>query len=84
MLRSDIDDFPYDRNDKGIWYLVITHTKKDGINLKAFSAAKKHLLRRHVKTLQAKGVEFRVLGSWHGQWRTDLFVLDEIILERIG
>jgi hypothetical protein len=65
--------FPFERTDNGIWYFIV---KSDEIiEYKSTVSNQKDLVRDISKYLR-HGFKFQLMGVWHGQYRTDIFVLE--------
>ena len=72
-IRNDIQYFPFDSKDRGVWYLVIDWDKKTE---QAFSYVQEKrdlipFLSSIIKNNQTNN--FTLFGVWNGQYKTDLF-----------
>jgi hypothetical protein len=71
--EGETDSFPFDRTDNGIWYFTV---KSDEITpYKSTMTDQKDLVIELNKMLRS-GRKFQLFGVWHGQYKTDIFVLD--------
>lgn len=73
MIRKDLKDFPFERRNKSVWYILINFEKK---TLKDFYsvADKSNLVSVLKKILDNKNENnFKLLGSWLGEWSADSF-----------
>jgi hypothetical protein len=79
------DGFPWDSNGSGIWFGVLT-LESEVVRYYWFTSAKsqKESLLELLK--KVSDIHFLALvGVWHGEWRTDLFVLDRgIAVKKLG
>lgn len=76
-IRTDTDDFPYTRGDKGVWYLLI-EIDKGNIKTSCFSSGKgdENSLGMKIVNYILQKKKFEVYGIWTGDFWTDLFKFD--------
>jgi hypothetical protein len=78
--EHETEQFPVDRTDGGIWYAIIAYDNQfSRFDYTPSGIGKKEFIRK-IALLKQSNVEFLLLGIWHGEYRTDIFVLDENII----
>lgn len=81
---NEEDSFPWDGGGSGIWFGVLT-LESGAVQYYWFTSArsqKENLLGLLKKVSDTHFLT--LIGVWHGQWRTDLFVLDRgIAIEKL-
>jgi hypothetical protein len=83
--NGETDHFPVDRTDREIWYAIIV--SDDNFSRYGFTSSKsgKKDFVEMIKELNGEKQKTLLLGIWKGQWKTDLFILDEkIIVDKIN
>lgn len=82
--NGETDHFPVDRTDRTIWYAIIVFSSDfTRYGFTSSKSGKKDFVEM-IKKLNSEGQKLLLLGIWQGQWKTDLFVLDEkTIVEKI-
>lgn len=70
MIRTDINEFPFDVRDRAVSYLLIDY--KNRTEQDYGTVAEKEVL---VKLLPTLHEDCKIYGVWHGRYRTDLFII---------
>ena len=74
--ENETEKFPVDQIDKSIWYFIVKNNILE--EFKSTITDKKSLIHQIEQLISAK-TEFKLCGVWHGEWSTDIFVLDPAI-----
>lgn len=74
-------EFPFDRDDRKVWYALIEYDIT-GFHETAYTSSKSGKADLLAMLIQLRGMnrKYYLLGIWQGEWKTDLFVLDPIIV----
>jgi len=75
--EGETNDFPFARTDRAVWYAIIVHDIRfPRFDFTASKSGKKAFIEK-IESLKADGQKYLLLGLWQGQWKTDIFILDE-------
>ena len=79
IIYEKTDEFPVYFNNAGIWYILLKGGKKPNMQHYTSSKTNTKTLLHHLKMKFNSETDI-LLGSWHGNRRTDLFVLEPKII----
>ena len=75
--EGETNDFPFVRTDRKVWYAIIVFdTRFPRFDYTASKSGKKAFVEK-IESLKLEGQKHILLGIWQGEWKTDIFVLDE-------
>jgi hypothetical protein len=75
--EGETETFPFERTDSGIWYAMILFDGRFPRHSYTSSKSQKRNLIEDMTKKKQEGQKFLIMGIWHGQWKTDIFILDE-------
>ncbi len=77
--ENETERFPFDRTDREVWYGIIVHDEKFPRYSFTSSKSGKRDFINMVGCLKSGGQKYLLIGIWQGQWKADIFILDETI-----
>jgi len=83
--NDETKTFPVEFTDKIVWYAIIVFDGR--FPRYAFTSSKsgKKDFVNKISELKYGGQKYLLLGIWQGNWKTDIFVLDEdMIVQRLS
>ena len=75
--EGETETFPIERRDAEIWYAIIVMGSDFPRYQFASSISGKNDFVNTIIRLKKEGQKYLIFGIWHGQYRTDIFVLEE-------
>ena len=77
--EGETNQFPFAWTSRKVWYAIIVFDARfPGFDFTASKSGKKAFVEK-IDSLKSEGQKYLLLGIWQGEWKTDIFVLDEEI-----
>ncbi|MCK9593700.1 MAG: hypothetical protein M0Q91_17000 [Methanoregula sp.] len=83
---NETAEFPFERTDRKVWYAIVEYTIT-GFHETEYTSSgtgKSDFIEK-IKEFRLKKVrksDYRLYGIWAGEWKADIFLLDETIVLR--